>query len=166
MVDTSASAGGGDGSGRTARREDESVDRAIGATADALYALMSDFVRQIPRDISMTAVSTLAMLRSHGPQRVTALAGAQGVAQPSMTAMITSLERAGLVNRRHDPDDRRATLVELTEAGDAYVVDRKRRNIERIADYLGGLRPDDMSALEAALPALHRLDSLARHHVS
>ncbi|MDL9946463.1 hypothetical protein QSJ19_12835 [Gordonia sp. ABSL11-1] len=60
------------------RRGDQSGDGAIGATAGALYALMSDFVRQIPRDISMTAVSTLAMLRSHGPQRVTALAGAQG----------------------------------------------------------------------------------------
>ncbi|ROZ98337.1 MarR family transcriptional regulator [Gordonia sp. OPL2] len=149
-----------------ARREDESGDGAIGATADALYALMSDFVRQIPRDISMTAVSTLAMLRSRGPQRVTTLAGAQGVAQPTMTAMISTLERAGLVVRRHDPDDRRATLVELTDAGEAYVVDRKRRNIARIADYLTGLPEEHMSALVAALPALHRLDALARHRVS
>ena len=164
MVHSSASAGGPDGSGREDRRTDDRGDGAIGDTADALYALMSDFVRQIPRDISMTAVSTLTTLRHRGPQRVTTLATAHGVAQPSMTALISSLERSGLVVRRHDPDDGRATLVELTDQGDAYVVDRRRRNIDRIADYLTDLPAEHLSALAAALPALHTLDRLARHH--
>ncbi len=49
--------------------------------------------------------------------RVGALAEAAGMTQQSMGELIGQLERAGLVRRRVDPTDRRARLVECTEAG-------------------------------------------------
>lgn len=49
--------------------------------------------------------------------RITALAEAAGMTQQSMGELIGQLERAGLVRRRVDPTDRRARLVECTEAG-------------------------------------------------
>ncbi|WP_292375002.1 MarR family winged helix-turn-helix transcriptional regulator [Methanosarcina sp. UBA411] len=38
----------------------------------------------------------------------------------SLTSMIDALEREGLVYRKGDPDDRRKTLISLTEKGKAY----------------------------------------------
>src|SRR6266566_1007733 len=59
------------------------------------------------RDLSLTAVSTLGSLSRYGPQRITALAGAEGVSQPSMTQLVQRLEQRGLVARGSDPADGR-----------------------------------------------------------
>ena len=67
----------------------------------ALAAQLDDVVvglRQLtsPRtDLSLTAAATLATLQRSGPARLTELAVAEGVSQPSMTALIARLGRAG-----------------------------------------------------------------------
>ena len=58
-----------------------------------------------------------ALAHSDGPQRPSALAGMLDVAPRSVTSKVDDAEEAGLVRRLPDPTDRRATLVELTEAG-------------------------------------------------
>lgn len=58
-----------------------------------------------------------ALAHSDGPQRPSALAGMLDVAPRSVTSKVDDAEAAGLVRRLPDPTDRRATLVELTEAG-------------------------------------------------
>src|SRR4051812_42579261 len=68
-------------------------------------------------ELSRTATSVLAALRDGGAQRITALAGAEGVAQPTMTNLVVRLERRGLVERGSDPDDARAVRVAITDQG-------------------------------------------------
>ena len=85
--------------------------------AEALYRLVSTAVQQQPREISLTSASTLATVDRTGPRRITDLAAIEGVAQPSMTALVNVLERAGLVERGQDPGDQRVVLVTLTAAG-------------------------------------------------
>src|SRR5713226_1689155 len=46
------------------------------------------------------------------------LARAVGIEGPTLTRHLDGLERAGLVVRRRDPEDRRAVRVELTEEGE------------------------------------------------
>jgi DNA-binding MarR family transcriptional regulator len=58
--------------------------------------------------------------------RVTDLAELLGVDAPTVTRKIQQLEREGLVARRADPDDGRATRIMLTEAG--------RRTLQRVLD--------------------------------
>src|SRR5580700_11989256 len=82
--------------------------------AEALYRLVSTAVQQQPREISLTSASTLATVDRTGPRRITDLAAIEGVAQPSMTALVNVLERAGLVERGQDPGDQRVVLVALT----------------------------------------------------
>jgi MarR family transcriptional regulator for hemolysin len=47
------------------------------------------------------------------------LAEAVGIQGATLTHHLNSMESAGLVTRRRDPDNRRVHLVELTAAGDA-----------------------------------------------
>ena len=56
--------------------------------------------------------------------RVTDLAEVLGVDTPTVTRKVQQLERAGMVVRQTDPDDRRASRIRLTPAG--------RRTIERV----------------------------------
>ncbi len=60
------------------------------------------------------------------------LAGAMHVARPTVTKMLNSMEKAGLVRRRPDAADARLTCVELTDAGRA---EEKKMNLAA-ADYV------------------------------
>ncbi|RDK06223.1 MarR family winged helix-turn-helix transcriptional regulator [Cupriavidus lacunae] len=62
----------------------------------------------------------LATLRRTGPPYVLspgALIGSLMITSGTMTNRLDHLERAGLVRRQPNPEDRRGLLVELTEAG-------------------------------------------------
>ena len=76
-------------------------------------------VRHLARGASLTIRTVLATLAEDGPTRLTALAAATGVSQPAMTQSVGRMEREGLVIRLIDPEDARATLVDVTDAGRA-----------------------------------------------
>jgi DNA-binding MarR family transcriptional regulator len=71
--------------------------------------------------LSPARFSLMAALCHHGPQRVGELAEREGVSQPTISRLVTTLEREGLVARRADEADRRGSFTELTPAGRALV---------------------------------------------
>jgi DNA-binding MarR family transcriptional regulator len=109
--------------------------------------------------LSRTAAAVLANLDQHGPRRITDLATLEAIAQPSMTTLITRLERAGLVQRGPDPADARAVLVSLTPRGADSLKQIRADRTALIAERLRALTPDERRALEAALPAFDSLVS-------
>ena len=111
--------------------------------------------------LSLTSAMALARLENEGLARLTALAAAEGVSQPAMTQLVQRLEREGLATRVNDPEDGRAALVGITEAGRALLVDRRRARHDRLAELLATLSPADEAALglalHVALPIIERL---------
>jgi len=130
------------------------------AIGEALYGLVTLAVRQGPREISLTAASTMSTLDRTGPRRLTDLAVIEGVTQPSMSVLVTGLERAGLAERRPDPADKRIVLVALTAAGSEYIQARRRAGARTFADLIDKLPEGDPAALAAAVPAMNRLREL------
>src|ERR1700729_2579906 len=94
---------------RAAPRRSGRGDRPAGSAA-ALYGLPSTLLRRVPRDLSLTSLATLSTLDRTGPRRITDLAAVEGITQPSMTVLVTALERGGMASRHSDPDDGRVTL--------------------------------------------------------
>jgi DNA-binding MarR family transcriptional regulator len=131
--------------------------RAIGR---ALFALATAAVRSQPRDMSLTSLSTLATLELTGPRRITDLAVSEGVTQPSMTALVTALERSGLVKRRSEPSDRRVALVTLTLDGVGYIRKRREAGVEDFVQLISDLPADESDALARAVTALTHLQRL------
>jgi DNA-binding MarR family transcriptional regulator len=127
------------------------------ASAAAVYGLLSTLVRRTPRDISLTSLATLATLDRAGAKRITELAAIEGVTQPSMTTLVAGLEKAGLVERSGDPNDKRVSLVSLTSTGRDYIRHRRQVNTETFAALVSELPPAEATALAAAVPALVRL---------
>jgi DNA-binding MarR family transcriptional regulator len=127
---------------------------------ETLSGLVAGVVRRGSRDISLTSLTTLATLHRSGPQRITDLALVEGVAQPSMTALVAILQRDGYVVRRGDPSDKRVALIELTEAGTELLRGRRRANAEAFAQLIEKLPSAENAALLAALPALRHLGEL------
>ena len=132
----------------------------ISEAADALYRLLTAAVRQLPRDMSLTSLATLSTIDRTGPRRITDLSASEGVTQPSMTSLVTALERSRLVERRQDPNDQRVVLVALTEAGADYLRKRRRAGMDAFARLIAELPPTDAAALIAAAPALRHLREL------
>lgn len=140
------------------QRAEDPGDRV--AAAGAIYSLLTAAVRHQPRDISLTAASTLATVERTGPRRITDLAVTEGVTQPSMTALVTVLARAGLAERRADPRDQRVVLVALTAAGADYLRARRRAGADAFAALIAKLPAAEAQALLAATPALQHLRDL------
>jgi DNA-binding MarR family transcriptional regulator len=88
---------------------------------------------------------------------VTDLAVLEAVAQPSMTALVDTLERAGLVQRRPDPADQRAVLVAATREGEGYIRARSRMWGETLKALIEKLPEDELEKLVAATGALFHL---------
>jgi DNA-binding MarR family transcriptional regulator len=139
---------------------DDTAGGEEAAIAEALYGLMTAAVRRMNRDISLTSAAVLSTVERTGPRRITDLAAIEGVAQPSMTALVSNLERAGLVERRRDAEDQRVVLVALTPAGAGYLRARRRAGADAFARLIGKLPAAEAQALLAATSALVHLRDL------
>ncbi|WP_260171910.1 MarR family winged helix-turn-helix transcriptional regulator [Amycolatopsis bartoniae] len=107
--------------------------------------------------LTLTQGSVLTELVTGGPRRMSVLAELEGVRQPSMTDLVRRLERLGLVTRTGDPEDRRAVLVEATDAGRRYLEEVVVAREEFLRERLAALDPAERAAIDTALPALRRL---------
>jgi DNA-binding MarR family transcriptional regulator len=125
-----------------------------------LARLVVSSIRWARRDMSLTSSAALSILDRAGAQRITSLARAAGVAQPSMTVLVGTLERDGFVVRREDPSDKRVVLVELTAAGMDLVRSRRLAAARAFAQLIEKLPSDETSALLAAMPAIEHLCEL------
>jgi DNA-binding MarR family transcriptional regulator len=129
------------------------------ATAEALDEVIRFAIRQLDalRQMSFSAVATLSTLDSSGPCRVTELAGREGISQPSMTAMVSRLERQGLVERQHDPSDGRIVLVAITGAGQDMLRRRQAGRVAFLSSLIGALDPAEQGVLGNAAAALRQM---------
>ena len=74
-----------------------------------------------------------------------------------MTAYVDRLESAGLVARRRSEQDRRRVELALTDEGVRVLRSVRSRRTAWLAARLQRLEPEELGAIEAALPALSRL---------
>lgn len=107
-----------------------------------------------PWEINPGHARALAVLMRHGALRLSTLADHLHIAPRSTTEVVDGLQERGLVERRPDPDDRRATLVALTAEGTRVgSAIRAARDVEA-ARFFGNLSPADRADLSRILRML------------
>jgi DNA-binding MarR family transcriptional regulator len=74
-------------------------------------------------DLSFTAFTVLWVLWIWGAQEARHLADEAGISRGTLTGVVTTLERRGLVERRQHPIDKRSVLVSATAAGEALMAE-------------------------------------------
>ncbi len=105
----------------------------------------------------VAALLTLRRLDDQGPLRITDLAAAELVAQPTMTGIVRRLEQDGFVARTPDPLDARAARIALTDAGRAELGSVRAARAAVLQERLDRLDDDARAALAAALDPLDQL---------
>lgn len=113
--------------------------------------------QQTGDDLSPSLLSALATVELHGPLTLGRMAAHEMVTPPSVTRMVTALERRGLVRREADPLDRRVVCISLTADGRRVLALGRTRRTAYLAQRLRKLGAADRTALEQALPVLERL---------
>lgn len=139
------------------------MERPVDDGADAVAEMITlgtdlMFRHLIDRNtLSASAASVLNRVSREGPMRLTALAEAEGASQSGMTQLVQRMERQGLLQRWSDPDDGRASLVRLGEAGREFWDARLDVVRERVATLLSGVSDDDQVALWLAAQVVVRV---------
>jgi DNA-binding MarR family transcriptional regulator len=106
---------------------------------------------------SVGSLLALRRLDEEGPLRITDLAAAELVAQPTMTGIVRRLEQDGLVRRTPDAADARAVRVALTDAGRAELAAVRAKRAAVLEQRLARLDDGARAALAAALDPLDDL---------
>lgn len=107
--------------------------------------------------LTPTRLSALVLIEGDGPLRLSDLAAALGSALSSTSRLADLLVEAGWVQRRRDPADQRASLLELSPAGHALLAALRRDTTTRLVTEIADLTLDQLEALTSALPVLEAL---------
>jgi DNA-binding MarR family transcriptional regulator len=98
-------------------------------------------------NLTPSKLRALDLLAEHGALRVGELADRVGVDDTTATRLVDRLEDFGLAERRMDSDDRRATTVELTRAGEELVEGLAAERQQFFCDVLAALEPGERAEL-------------------
>ena len=105
-------------------------------------------------DLSFSQMSALHQLRAHAPLSVGGLAERTGLSLPAASHLTDRLVVRGYAQRRENPDDRRAKLLDLSERGQEIVDSMDRRFTETYHVAFSKVSP---AAIKAAADSVERL---------
>jgi DNA-binding MarR family transcriptional regulator len=104
--------------------------------------------------LTPSQLSALSWVGKSGPVRLGDLAAAERIAPSTLTRLVNVLVERGYLQRQPAPDDARASLVSITGAGRDALAQIHAEGTSLLADLLPTLPPEQLDALQAALPAL------------
>jgi DNA-binding MarR family transcriptional regulator len=122
------------------------------ALADTLHSAAIHLLRQLRREddasgISAPRLSALSVVVFGGPVTLGELARAEQVKPPTMTRIVSGLERDGFVTRRSHARDRRLTLIHPTGKGKKALTAARARRVSRLASAVRRLRRSELAEL-------------------
>jgi len=115
----------------------QSRDQALVDAADQLHSAAIHLLRRLRvRDresgIGPAQLSALSVLVFGGPRSLGELAEAEQVRAPTMSRIVSGLERAGLIER-HVTEDRRRRRLQATAQGTKILWEGRQRRVESLA---------------------------------
>ena len=136
---------------------DADVDEAALALLDASRVLMGITLRAVassPVPLTVPQHRLLVVISVRGPQRIGALAADLGVNQSNASRLVDRLVDQGLLARSTDPEDGRASVVSLTEAGVAAYDGINELRLEQLRELVQDLSPTGRRGLASGLRRL------------
>ena len=107
-----------------------------------------------PWEVTPAQARALGVLARHGAVRLGTLSEHLHIAPRSATEVVDALEERGLVERRPDPADRRATLVALTPRGGEVAAGIQSARAAEAEEFFARLDDADRAALTRILATL------------
>jgi DNA-binding MarR family transcriptional regulator len=122
----------------------------------AIHLLRRLRVRDRESGIGPAQLSALSVLVFGGPKSLGELADAEQVRPPTMSRIVASLERSGLV-RRHATEDGRRVRLEATPKGVSLMWEGRQRRVESLASAVGALPVEERQQLKDSIALLKQV---------
>lgn len=127
-----------------------------------LLALNVSVLERMEKRVGLAPLRALQSLDRLGPSMVTELGADLDMLPSTASRLSDRLAEAGLITRRVSPINRRATLLELTDAGRAVLEELIGLRLRAFAEVVARMGESDRAALlrgTAAFTAAHRAPS-------
>lgn len=120
--------------------------------ADQLHSAAIHLLRQLRKEddasgLSAPRLSALSVVVFGGPLTLGDLARAEQVKPPTMTRIVTGLEKDGLVKRKGDPRDKRLTHIVATPKGQRVLAAGRARRVGRLTTAVSELERKELAEL-------------------
>jgi len=130
--------------------------------ADRLHSAAIHLLRRIRKvdeasGLSAARLSALSVLVFGGPTTVGALARAEQVSAPTISRLVSGLERDGFVVREVDEEDARAVRVRATPKGRRVLAQGRERRVAELVQLLEDISADELRTLGSAVQILERV---------
>lgn len=130
--------------------------------ADRLHSASIHLLRRLRKvdeasGLSAARLSALSVLVFGGPTTVGSLARAEQVSAPTMSRLVSGLEREGFVVREADEGDARAVRVRATPKGRRVLVRGRERRVAELVELLDGVSSEDLRTLGEAAEVMERI---------
>ena len=138
--------------------------REVEVVADRLHSAALHLLRRLRTEddalgISPPRLSALSVVVFAGPLGIGALAAAEGVAAPTMTRLVDSLEHDGLVRRRSDA---RGVIVDATAAGRRVLTKGRQQRVRTLAEGLTTLSRQELAEIGRGAELIERVTRVPR----
>jgi DNA-binding MarR family transcriptional regulator len=135
---------------------------APAVVADRLHSAAIHLLRTLRREdqalgVGPAKLSALSVLVFGGPRSIGALARAEQVRLPTMSRLVSALERDGLATRTPDPEDGRASRVHATARGRTVLRQGRARRVATLTRRLEQLPEADRALLARAADLIEGL---------
>jgi DNA-binding MarR family transcriptional regulator len=109
--------------------------------------LMRPKLNLIEPDLSWPQMGLMMYLAERAPQHLQDIADGLGITAPSASVAVRRLEEGGWLQRQPDPDDKRASLISLSDKGRAVQQQMLAHTLEGAALFLSGLNETEQDEL-------------------
>ena len=130
--------------------------------ADQIHSAAIHLLRQLRKEddasgLSAPRLSALSVVVFGGPISLGDLARAEQVRPPTMTRIVTGLEKDGLVTRAGALRDRRLTLIAATAKGQKVLAAGRARRVERLSSAVERLGKSELAQLRRGAQVLQQV---------
>src|SRR5277367_6662009 len=122
----------------------------------AIHLLRRLRVRDRETDVGPAQLSALSVLVFGGPKSLGELADAEQVRPPTMSRIVSGLQRARLI-RRHATDDGRRVRLEASPKGVSLMWEARKRRVESLASVVERLPENERQQLRASLDLIQQV---------
>lgn len=139
-----------------------SVSNQQRVVADRLHSAAIHLLRRLRKvdeasGLSAARLSSLSVLVFGGPTTVGGLARAEQVSAPTMSRLVSGLERDGYVTREAHERDARSVRVRATPKGRRVLEQGRARRVDELVGLLEALPAEDLRTLGSAAEIMERV---------
>ncbi len=129
------------------------IESEVASLIRRVKRVMGERAREVHPELHPMTYFLLTHLATHGPMRGADLSDAFGMDKGGVSRQAQALVDMGLVERKPDPEDRRAVLLDASDDGRQRLEEMRRTRQDRFDERLADWTDADLASFAAQLAA-------------